>query len=449
MTIKLNSMPSLPVVVIGAGPVGLAAAAELALRNVPFIVLEKADDAAGAVSQWAHVRLFSPWSFNTSPAAEILLRQTGWRRPPAGAHPTGGDLVTAYLAPLAAHPAIAPALRTGAEVIAVARSGTDRVRDEGRAGLPFVVRFRSAAGEDEILARAVIDASGTWGAPNRTRSGALGALGEGDAAVAARLSYAMPDVAGRERRRFAGKRIAVLGSGHSAIGTLIELAQLADEAPGTSIVWLLRSGQVENAYRSGANDQLAARGALTSDVAGLVASGRLDVRTGIRIARLAEADGSLVITTEAGGTLVVDELVVATGFRPDHGLAGELRLGLDPALECPVALAPLIDPNVHSCGTVRPHGHAVLAHPDAGYFIAGMKSYGRAPTFLMATGYEQVRSIVAHLAGDRQAADDVRLVLPETGVCSTDRRSEAGVPVGGGCCGKRPVAVEPVAELQA
>ncbi len=448
MTINQDRMPSLPVVVIGAGPVGLAAAAEFAMRGIPFIVLEKATSAAGAVAQWAHVRLFSPWSLNTSPVAEALLGPTGWRRPPAGIHPTGGDLISGYLAPLAAHPAIAPGLRTGAEVIAVARAGIDRVRDEGRDSLPFIVRFRSASGEDEILARAVIDTSGTWGAPNRTRSGALGALGESDPTVARRLSYAMPDVAGRARQRFAGKRIAVLGSGHSAIGTLIELGRLADEAPGTAVTWLLRSGQVESAYRSGANDQLAARGALTSDVAGLVASGRLDVRTGIRIARLAEKGGGLVITTEAGGTLIVDELVVATGFRPDHALAGELRLALDPALECPVALAPLIDPNVHSCGTVRPHGHAVLAHPDAGYFIAGMKSYGRAPTFLMATGYEQVRSIVAHLAGDRQAADDVRLVLPETGVCSTDRRSDAGELVGAGCCGKRPAAAVPVPELQ-
>jgi thioredoxin reductase len=448
VTTTLYRMPSLPVVVIGAGPVGLAAAAELATRGMPFIVLEKAVGVAGAIAQWAHVRLFSPWSFNTSPAAEALLAQTGWRRPPAGIHPTGGDLISDYLAPLAAHPAIAPALRTGTEVIAVARAGTDRVRNEGRDGLPFVVRFRTGSGEDEILARAVIDASGTWGAPNRTRSGALGALGESETAVARHMSYAMPDVAGRDRSRFAGKRIAVLGSGHSAIGTLLELGRLSDEAPGTAITWLLRSGQVESAYRSGANDQLAARGALTSDVAGLVASGRLDVRTGIRIARLAGAEGGLVITTEAGGALVVDELVVSTGFRPDHGLAGELRLALDPALECPVALAPLIDPNVHSCGTVRPHGHAVLAHPDAGYFIAGMKSYGRAPTFLMATGYEQVRSIVAHLAGDGQAAEDVRLVLPETGVCSTDRRSEAGELVGGGCCGKRPAAAEPVPALQ-
>ena len=109
----------------------------------------------------------------------------------------------------------------------------------------------------------------------------------------------------------------------------------------------------------------------------------------------------------------------------------EVRLGLDPWLECATALGPLIDPNEHSCGTVRPHGARELAHPEKDFYIVGMKSYGRAPTFLLATGYEQARSVVAMLAGDVAAAERVELVLPETGVCSTDRVCRRR----GGCCG--------------
>ena len=138
--------------------------------------------------------------------------------------------------------------------------------------------------------------------------------------------------------------------------------------------------------------------------------------------------------------MIADELIVATGFRPDLGFLSELRLSLDPALECPPALAPLIDPNLHSCGTVRPHGALELAQPEPDFYFAGMKSYGRAPTFLMLTGYEQVRSIAAELAGDIEAARRVELVLPETGVCSgpgplAAAQQAAGDPVAAGCCG--------------
>ena len=129
----------------------------------------------------------------------------------------------------------------------------------------------------------------------------------------------------------------------------------------------------------------------------------------------------------------VDRIIAATGQRPDLSLTRELRLGLDPWLESAKALGPLIDPNVHSCGSVPPHGHRELSHPEPGFYTVGIKSYGRAPTFLLLTGYEQVRSIAAAIAGDMAAADDVRLVLPETGVCSSGPETMASASAG--CCG--------------
>jgi hypothetical protein len=127
-----------------------------------------------------------------------------------------------------------------------------------------------------------------------------------------------------------------------------------------------------------------------------------------------------------------DRAIVATGFRPDLGMLAELRVELEPAVEAPPALAPLIDPNFHSCGSVPPHGVLELTQPEAGLYIVGSKSYGRAPTFLMATGYEQVRSVVAELAGDHVAAREVYLVLPETGVCSTTALTGGS---SASCCG--------------
>ena len=161
---------------------------------------------------------------------------------------------------------------------------------------------------------------------------------------------------------------------------------------------------------------------------------RVELATNFHITEVAITAEGLVVADGDRRLPAVDEIVAATGFRPDWSILSEVRLDLDPAVESPRALAPLIDPNVHSCGTVPPHGAEELKQPDANLFVVGMKSYGRAPTFLMRTGYEQVRSVVSAIAGDWEAARRVELVLPETGVCSTDRSGDAA----SSCCGTAP-----------
>lgn len=250
------------------------------------------------------------------------------------------------------------------------------------------------------------------------------APGEARAAAAGRVTAPLPDVTGRGRDRFAGRRVLVVGAGHSAANTLLGLGALAADEPGTRISWAVRSADVARVYGGEERDELAARGALGTRLRRLVESGTIDVHTSFVITALEADDAGLTVraSTPAGPReLEVDLLVPATGFRPDLTMLSELRLDLDPAVEAPRQLGPLIDPELHSCGSVTPHGERLLAHPEPGFYIVGTKSYGRAPTFLMATGYEQVRSVAAALAGDRAAADDVQLVLPETGVCSTTR----------------------------
>lgn len=102
---------SLPVAVIGAGPVGLAAAAHLVSRGETPIVFEAGPSVGDAVLRWGHVRLFSPWSYLVDVAAGSLLKEAGWTSPDADAYPTGRDLVENYLMPLADHPQIGPHLR--------------------------------------------------------------------------------------------------------------------------------------------------------------------------------------------------------------------------------------------------------------------------------------------------------------------------------------------------
>ena len=414
---------SLPVAVIGAGPVGLAAAAHLLERGLDPVVFEAAPTVGGAVAEWGHVRLFSPWEYDVDAAAARLLERAGWEFPERAALPTGADIVEQYLLPLAATPDLAPRVRTGTRVVAVSREGVDKTRTVGRDGRPYVVRTVRDGEVADVRARAVVDASGTWGRSNPLGTSGLPAVGE-DLATPW-LTGPLPDVLGRDRARFAGRRTLVVGMGHSAANTLLALVRLQQEEPGTEVTWAIRGRSPARLYGGGDADGLPARGLLGSDLRRAVESGAVTLVREVTVTALApEAGGEgLVVSGRARDgealALTVDALVAATGFRPDLEMLREVRLDLDPALEAPTRLAPLIDPNLHSCGTVPPHGEAVLAHPDEGFYVVGMKSYGRAPTFLLATGYEQVRSIAAALAGDGAAAEQVQLHLPETGVCST------------------------------
>jgi thioredoxin reductase len=422
------------IAVIGAGPVGLAAAAHLLERGLTPLVLEEGPEIGHAVRQWGHVRMFSPWEYNIDGAARRLLGGVGWNAPEADRYPTGTELVERYLEPLAGRTALKEHVRTASRVTGIGRVGFDKVKTRGRDEARFEIRYRNGAGPKTVQADAVIDASGTWFSPNPAGADGMPAIGEDLAGE--RIAYGMPDILGTARARYAGRTVAVLGTGHSAIGTLMDLARLQEEVPQTALLWLVRGDSPDKAFGGGANDRLAARGALGSAFAALVASGRIRVETSFRVSRLALEGNRLRIDAGAaccGRHVVVDELVVGTGFRPQLDFLRELRIALDPALECPPMLAPLIDPNEHSCGTVRPHGAHELAQPDSGFYIAGMKSYGRAPTFLMLTGYEQVRSIAAEIAGDHDAARKVELVLPETGVCSGPGPASAS-PASGACC---------------
>jgi thioredoxin reductase len=430
------SSERLPVVVIGAGPVGLAAAAHLIAKGETPLILEAGESVGASVRKWGHVRIFSPWRYNVDSASAALLEASGWARPDGDAHPTGRELVERYLEPLAAVPALRPHLRLRTRVVGVSRVGMDRTKTSGRSGVPFLVRVDTEGVLSELKARAVVDASGTYGSPNPLGATGLPAIGE--AGVADRVFYGIPDVLAAHRARYARRRVLVVGSGHSAFNALLDLATLAEDEPDTRILWAVRRPDFDGIFGGGTNDQLEERGRLGSRVRGLVQRGVLEIVPGFSMTRLESTPKGVVAHSDRRALGPVDEIVATTGFRPDVSMLRELRLELDPIVESPAVLAPLIDPNVHSCGSVPPHGAEELRQPEQDFYIVGMKSYGRAPTFLMLTGYEQVRSVACALTGDMEGARDVQLVLPETGVCSLDTVAAEG----SACCGPTPVTLQ-------
>lgn len=427
----------LPVAIIGAGPVGLAAAAHLLARGLTPLILEAGPKAGASIEEWAHVKMFSPWQFNVDKEAAKLLLANGWIPPAENEYPTGRELLDRFVRPLADLEQIRRHLQLNTRVLAVTRLGQDVMKTQGRSAAPFLLRVAGTAGEQDVLARAVIDASGTYLTPNWMGAHGIPALGEIEHAT--HIAYGIPDVLGSARSRYANKRVLVVGGGHSAFNALQDLVRLTQEAPQTKVLWAIRGNSLERILGGGAHDQLEERGKLGLKIRQLLDDGVIELFRNVAIDQIADNGQGVVV--KAGGQMLppADELIVASGFRPDMSLLSELRIALGPATQSPVVLAPMIDPNEHSCGTVRPHGAVELSHPEEDLFIVGMKSYGRAPTFLLMTGYEQIRSVVAALAGDWDAAKRVELVLPETGICNSnfdeaDDRTEVS-PAQRSCCG--------------
>ena len=424
---------TLPVAIIGGGPAGLAAAAHLVQYKQPFVLFEAGSALGTHFLEYGHVRLFSKWRYNIDAASKTLFKQHGIALPDPERLPYGREIAQQYLQPLGQLPELEPFIHLNSQVVHVQRQGLDKMKTTGREEKPFELLIENGSGERQtVLARAVIDATGTWQNPNPIVSGGVADRTSG------LVDYGIPAILGEDQKHFENKRIAVVGSGHSALNSLLDLVGLKETFPETQITWIVRKASIEDALGGGDADQLPERGALGQRVKALLDAGQIDVLTSCFI-QSAQLDNGLAILTAVlnGKELELgpfDRVIANTGSRPSFDFLSEIRYAFDPASESVPALAPLIDPNVHSCGTVRPHGERELRQPEKDFYIIGAKSYGRAPTFLMATGFEQARSVVAHLSGDYEAAVRVELDLPETGVCSSRPLTFTIAGAGNSCC---------------
>lgn len=419
-------------------------------------MIERAPTVGGNIASWRHIRLFSNWGMNIDPAARRLLSRANWREPDSAAFPTGGELVDEYLAPLARTPQVAEHLRLNTTVQAVTRVGLDKTAQEDwRTTTPFRLHLHEEGRERYLQASAVIDASGNFLTPNPL--GGEGSAAIGESRVARAVRYGIPDVEDREKALYLGKRTLVVGSGHSAFNALVLLSTLVAQDPRTKIVWAVRRADAKTLLGARAGEPLEARTRLTDGVREMLARGALTVVSDFWATHIEETGAGIVVYDEDRALAPVDRIICATGYRPNLSMLRELQVALDPTFECPKQIANLVDARRFPCGSAPPHGIDKLMHPETGLFIVGQKSYGRASTFLLTAGYEQVRSIAAALAGDREASQRTEIVMPAgscggdcgTGCCTTQDGSggcgsSAGCGAGGGCCAPSPKAPRPV-----
>jgi hypothetical protein len=385
------------IAILGAGPIGLEAALAAAAHGHEFEVFEAAPAVGGHVRRWSHVRTFTPWSMNVSPRIRAALPAA----PDGAAPPTGGELADEMLEPIAALPALHGRIRLNTRVLAVGREGRlkhEAVGDPRRAATPLRLLVAGPDGDEAIVnADVVIDATGTYGNPNRLGDGGIGAVNE--RAFEDRIDRHLPAFEA-QAERWAGRTILLTGAGHSAQTAAIRLAEFARHAPATRVVWAVRNpapqwGAVEA-------DPLPERASLGAAAARLAsgASPAITLRAGHVTEALHGRGGRIAVTLRSGRAeeLEVDRILALNGGVGDHELYRQLQVHECYATSAPMNLAAaLIAGAGADCLAAASHGPETLRNPEPGFFILGAKSFGRHGQFLLRVGWQQVDDVFGAL----------------------------------------------------
>ena len=392
------------VAIIGAGPVGLEAALAATEAGLPFTLYEAGDRAGHNVLSWGHVTLFTGWDLNVSPRMRRWLEAAGHEVPSGDDSPNGRALVARVLQPIAELPAIATRLRLGTRVLSVAREGLlkhEEIASAERAARPFRLLIRASDGRERIeSADMVVDCTGTWEVPNALGEGGIPAPGE--AACADRVVRHIPDIR-RDPDEWAGRRILVVGGGHSAQTVARSLAVLARDNPATRVTWALR--HPEPSLETIDDDPLPARSRLTRAARELATGDApgLEALAGVSVHALERnGDGVHVCLKRRDGstsTRVVDRIVAMCGYVGDHTLYRQLQVHECYATAAPMKLSAALLAGSASgdCMDQKSFGARALDNPEPGFLILGCKSYGRNTTFLMRVGWAQVDEVFGPL----------------------------------------------------
>lgn len=402
----MSSTPSAGrVAVIGAGPIGLEAALDLVTRGWRVTVYE-AGRVGEHVARYGETTLFTPFRMNSTPLGRDRLRAEGHGLPDEEDVLPARELVARYLAPLARLPELRDSVRERSRVRHVGRRGVSKgAGDALRERRPFLLRVENAGGVRFEQADIVLDASGVYGQPNATGPGGLPAAGEGT--LGERLDRELPSSLASARERFAGRRVLLIGDGHSAATALCVLRDLASESPRHAperVDWILRDRGGRTPFEVVPDDPLPARRGL-ADAANRIAASAPWLsahRGGTVLAYESLRTGAVRVTIERGDgparDLEVDRVLALVGYHPDLEMTRELRVHYCYASEGPMKLASAILSTSGSggdCLSQVSHGPESLLNPEPGFFIVGAKSYGRNAAFLLSIGHRQIQDVLA------------------------------------------------------
>lgn len=395
------------IAILGAGPIGIEAALHARALNHDVIVFERGE-VADSVASWGFVRLFSPWRMNITPLGMRVLGGKNDIGDP-DACPAGGEFRERYLLPLAASTALKDCIQSHTQVLAVGREDflkSDEIGTGRRAGSAFRILVRDASGKERLeRADVVLDCTGTYGHHRWAGRGGIPAVGE--QTHAARITYTIPDLLGKDRQRFAGRHVLLIGSGHSAATTLADLEKLCADAPETRVTWVMR--KPGPAMAELLHDPLPQRARLAARARELVVVPPRWLQILPNVA-MESVEGSsrlaVVLSSESNDlALEVDEIVAMVGYSPDTSIYDQLQIHQCYASAGPIKLAAaLLGERGADCLTAGQSLTAeTLINPEPDFFILGAKSYGTNSNFLLQIGHQQIRDVFT-LIGARPAS---------------------------------------------
>jgi thioredoxin reductase len=386
-------------VVIGAGPMGFETALRALDRGFEVTMLE-AGRIGENIRQWQHVRFFSPFGMNISPRVRQALY--GNKLPTDEAILTGGDFVETVLQPLSRLPQLEGKIHLGQRVVSIARSGLGKMglpNHPLRTERPLRILTEEIEGRERIIeADLVFDASGVYGQPNWAGASGMPALGERH--LGKRIVRHLRDFDGSEFQRYAGKKILLIGHGHSAAHAAVTLNNIIKREPSTQVIWAVRTDRAKPILEV-PDDPLPERNkvAQAANEIAKAPSKNLRILRRAVLEALVEVRNSLKVTLKVWRNFEefeVEEIIALTGYRPNLEMLRELTAEFSGVSEGPAGLYRALT-NITDCLAKIEINPKDLQTGEPNFFSVGVKSYGRNPGFLLKSGEEQLEAVFSML----------------------------------------------------